>query len=54
MCTIDINILFDIYNDQVKKNEMGRACSTNGREEEFIQDICGKARWKETIGKTKA
>jgi hypothetical protein len=32
---------------------MGRACSTNGGEEECIQDIGGKARRKETIKKTK-
>jgi hypothetical protein len=30
---------------------MGRACSTNGGEEECLQDICGKARRKETIGR---
>jgi hypothetical protein len=32
---------------------MGRACSTNGGEEKFIQDIGGKARWEETTGKIK-
>ena len=32
---------------------MGRACCMNGGEEESIQDICGKARRKETTGKTK-
>jgi hypothetical protein len=32
---------------------MGRACSTNGREEECIEDIGGKAREKETTRKTK-
>jgi hypothetical protein len=32
---------------------MGEACSTNGGEEEWIQDIGGKARRKETTGKTK-
>jgi hypothetical protein len=40
-------------NDQVGKEEMGRACNTNGGEEECIQDIGGKARKKETTGKTK-
>jgi hypothetical protein len=35
------------------KDEMDRACSTNRGEEECIQDIGGKARWKETTGKTK-
>jgi hypothetical protein len=45
-------ILLDLvnYNDQVKEDEMGRACSTNGGEE----DTGGKVRWKETTGKTKA
>jgi hypothetical protein len=32
---------------------MGRTCSTNRGEEECIQDIGGKARRKETNGKTK-
>jgi hypothetical protein len=31
---------------------MGRACSTNGGDEECIYDIGGKARRKETTGKT--
>jgi hypothetical protein len=30
---------------------MGRVCNTNGRVEERIQDIGGKARRKETIRK---
>jgi hypothetical protein len=34
-------------------DEMGGACSMNGREEECIYDIGGKARRKETTGKTK-
>jgi hypothetical protein len=41
------------YSDQVKEDEMGRACSDNGGEEECIEDIGGKARRKETTGKTK-
>jgi hypothetical protein len=32
---------------------MGRACSMNGGDEEFIWDIGGKARRKETTRKTK-
>jgi hypothetical protein len=32
---------------------MGKACSTNGREEECIQDIGGSDRRKEPTGKTK-
>jgi hypothetical protein len=32
---------------------MGMACSTNGGVEECILDIGGKARRKETTGKTK-
>jgi hypothetical protein len=32
---------------------MGRACSTNGGEEEYVEDIDGKARRKETTRKTK-
>jgi hypothetical protein len=30
---------------------MGRAFSTNGEEEECIDDIGGEARWKETTGR---
>jgi hypothetical protein len=37
---------------QDEKGEMGGACSTNGGEEECIKDIGGKARRKETTGKT--
>jgi hypothetical protein len=37
----------------VKEDEMGRACSTNGGEEECIQNIGWIARRKETTGKTK-
>jgi hypothetical protein len=32
---------------------MGRACSMNGGEEDYIQDISGKARRKETTRKIK-
>jgi hypothetical protein len=32
---------------------MGGACSTDGEEEESIQDIGGKARRKDTTGKPK-
>jgi hypothetical protein len=37
----------------VKEDEMGRASSMNGREEEYIQDFGGKARRKEATRKTK-
>jgi hypothetical protein len=37
----------------VKEDEMDRACSTSGAEKEFIEDIGGKARRKETTRKTK-
>jgi hypothetical protein len=40
------------YSDQVEEDEMGRACSTNGGEEERIYVISGKARRKETTRKT--
>jgi hypothetical protein len=33
--------------DQVKEDEMGRACGTHGGEEECIQGFGGKARRKE-------
>jgi hypothetical protein len=37
----------------MKEDEIGRACSTNGGEAEFIYDIGRNARRKETTGKTK-
>jgi hypothetical protein len=40
-------------NDQVKEDEMRRACSTNGGESDCIEDIVGKARREETTRKTK-
>jgi hypothetical protein len=42
-----------LKNNQVKEDEMGRACSTKKVDEECIWDICGKDRRKETNGKTK-
>jgi hypothetical protein len=35
-------------------NEVGGACSTHGGGEKSVQGFCGKARRKETTGKTKA
>jgi hypothetical protein len=37
----------------MKEDEMGRACSTNRGEEEYILDIGGKARREGTSRKTK-
>jgi hypothetical protein len=39
---------------QVKANEVGGACVTHGRGEKSVQGFGGKARRKETTGKTKA
>jgi hypothetical protein len=39
---------------QVKANEMGGTCCTHGRGEKSVQGFDGKARRKETTGKTKA
>jgi hypothetical protein len=39
---------------QVKANEVGGACGTYGRGEKSVQGFGGKARMKETTGKTKA
>jgi hypothetical protein len=41
----------DNKNDQVEEDNMGSACSTNGREEESIYDFGEKSRRKETSGK---
>jgi hypothetical protein len=39
---------------QVKANEVGGKCGTHGRGEKCVEDFGGKARRKETTGKTKA
>jgi hypothetical protein len=39
---------------QVKANEVGGVCGTHGRGEKSVQGFGGKARRKETAGKTKA
>jgi hypothetical protein len=39
---------------QVKANEVGGACGTHWGGEKSVQDFGGKARRKETTGKTKA
>jgi hypothetical protein len=51
--------LYDLYSSpdiirQVKENEVGGACGTHGRGEKSLQGFGGKARRKETTGKTKA
>jgi hypothetical protein len=38
----------NITKSYVLRSDMGRACSTNGGDEECIQNIGGKARRKET------
>jgi hypothetical protein len=40
--------------DKIEKNEMGRACSTFGREKRCIQDFGRETRGKEPIWKTQA
>jgi hypothetical protein len=37
VCVYSAFVLSCIMNDQVKEDEMGRACSTNGGEEECIE-----------------
>jgi hypothetical protein len=39
------------YADQIKENEVGRACGTHGRGGKRVQGFGGKARRKETLGK---
>jgi predicted RNA-binding protein YlqC (UPF0109 family) len=40
-------------NDQAKKDEIGRACSTNGENSNAYRTVVKKARKKEKIRKTK-
>jgi hypothetical protein len=51
--------LYNLYSSpdiisQVKKNEVGGACSTHGRGEKSVQGVGWKAQRKETTWKTKA
>jgi hypothetical protein len=39
------------YNYQVREDEMGGACSTNGREEECIRILVGKLERKRLLGR---
>jgi hypothetical protein len=50
----DISIIFplNVCYVYIKEDEVGRACSTNGGQEECIYDIGGKASRKETTGMT--
>jgi hypothetical protein len=52
--TDDIAVVLTQLNIYLGLAFYGKTCSTNGRDEECIQDIGGKARRKETTGKTKA
>jgi hypothetical protein len=47
-------IIRQVKSSQVKANEVSRACGTQGRGEKSVQGFGGKARRKETTGKTKA
>jgi len=48
------SVLTKYVGDQIKKNEMGGACSTYGEEERCIQDLGGETWGKETTWKTQA
>jgi hypothetical protein len=48
---LELNININIT---IKANEVGGACGTHGRGEKSVQGFGGKARRKETTGKTKA
>jgi hypothetical protein len=52
-CIMRSFITFTLRHIQVQEGEMGRACSTNGGEEECIYDTCRKARMKEATKNTK-
>jgi hypothetical protein len=41
------------WNDEVKEDEMGRACSMKRGEVELMHGINGNSKGKETTGKTK-
>jgi hypothetical protein len=49
-----VDIIRQVKSSQVNVNEVGGACGMHGRGEESVQGFGGKARRKETTGKTKA
>jgi hypothetical protein len=49
-----IIVLVVVVADQIKENEVGRACGMHGRGEECVQGFDGKARRKETTWNIKS
>jgi hypothetical protein len=41
------------YNDQVKEDEMGRACSKNGEKRNLYRLLVGKSEGKRPLGRSK-
>jgi hypothetical protein len=39
------------YNDHVKEDEMGRACSTKGEKRNAYMLLVGKSEWKRPLGR---
>jgi len=53
--TLSSVLLTNYYSrDKIKKNEMGRAHSTYGKEEKCIQGLGGEKWWKQTTWNTQA
>jgi hypothetical protein len=52
LCIASLLVLFSKYNynDQVKEDEMDRACSTNGREEDLCRILVGKPEGQRPLG----
>jgi hypothetical protein len=48
ICTLII-----YYDDQIKKDEMGGACSTYGKDDKFIRSFSRKPEGKSQLGKPK-
>jgi hypothetical protein len=45
------DLVSDVYNDQVKEDEMGRACSTNGEKRNAYRILVGKQEGKKPLGR---
>jgi hypothetical protein len=50
--TFTAHQMYDNLNDQVKEDELGRACTMHGREDECLQGFGCKTRMEETTSKT--
>jgi hypothetical protein len=53
LCTVyNIYLLFSLANDEIKEDEMGRACSRNEEKGTTCRDLVGKPKENRPLGRT--